>query len=284
MKLKFNRIYNNLGINKRAVFFLAAGIAIIIAARLYAKRHFILSSEKQYVKFAVACKDLKRYSVRGSPTYDELITRAQHFNEYYTTEAKKILDTISFPKSEYFIQSDERFAHIKFSQYMDQFKNTISERLPGVNVHGKFLETDPIRSTVTELNKQLKRMWFLKVFIERMQGCGYDSSHFANIAIGDSGISVSLHDLAVFAYGDIAMIEVRFKLTVDELLKVFRIFRNPNGYFFVEDIQIQAPEGYQLTQDGKLDIRCKLLCLELTLKDSPAYSPITPSWRLNSDG
>ncbi len=285
MKLNFNRIYNNLGINKRAVFFLAAGIAIIIAARLYAKRHFIPSSEKHYVKFTAAYNDLKRYSARGAPTYDELLTRAQHFNEYYATEAKKILDTISFPKSEYFIQSDEdeRFAHIKFRQYMDQFKNTLSERLPGVNVYGRFLETDPIRSTVAELNKQLKRMWFLKVFIERMQECGFDSSHFANIAIGDPGISVSLHDLAVFEYGDIAVIDVRFKLTVDELLKVFRIFRNPNGYFFAEDIQIQAPQGYQATQDGKLDIRCKLVCLELTLKDSPAYSPITPSWRLNPD-
>ena len=160
MKKSFNRFYNNLGINKRAIFFLAAGIAIIIAARQYAKQHFILSSEEHYIKFTMAHKDLKRYSVRGVPTYDELITRAQHFNEYYITEAKKIKDMISFPESEYFIQPDERFAHIKFRQYMDQFKNTLSERLPSVNVHGKFFETDPIRSTVTELNKQLKRMWF----------------------------------------------------------------------------------------------------------------------------
>lgn len=284
MKQGIYHIYHNLGISKRAVVFLVAGIVIIMAARLYAKRHFLLSSEKQHIRFALAYKDLKRYSVRGAPSYDELIGRAEHFNEYYTNEAKKILDTISFPESKYFIQTDERFAHIKFRQYMDEFKNTISERLPGVNVHGKFLETDPIRSTIAELNRQLKRMWFLKVFIERMLECGYGSTHFSGIVTGDPGIQVSLHELNVFASVDIAMIEVRFKLTLVELMEVFRILRNSGGYFFVENVQIQASEGYQAAQNGKLDIRCKVLCLDFALKNFPAYPPITPSWRLNSDG
>lgn len=284
MKQGIYRFYHDLGVNKRAVIFLIAGIVIIMAARLYAKRHFLMPSEKHYVRFAMAYKDLRRYSVRGAPSYDELISRAEHFNEDYTNEAKKILDMISFPESRYFIQMDERFAHIKFRQYMDEFKDAISEKLPGVNVHGKFLEIDPIRSTIAELNKQLKRMWFLKVFIERMLECGYGSAHFTSIVTGDPGIQVSLHELNVFASVDIAMIEVRLKLTLDELLETLRILRNSGGYFFTEDVQIYASEGYQTAQDSRLDIRCKVLCLDFTLKDFPEYSPITPSWRLNSDG
>lgn len=286
MNINFYYIYHSIGVNKRAVCFLIAGIIIIIAAKTYAKRYFLVLSENHIIKFKAANSTLRRYAVRGSPTYDELITRARHYDEYYIAEAKKIRDAVSLPEigHEFVIPPDERFAHIKYKQCIDRFKNTLSEKLPGVHVYGKFFEIEPIHAPVHELNKQLRRMWLLKVFLERIQGCGFDNSHFLSVVIGDPNMSVSLRDLNVFENIEVVIIEARFRLALDELLNIFGAFRKPNGYFFVEDIQIGTPEGQRTVDKEKLDVRFKLLCLGLTVRDSITYAPVTPSWRLNSDG
>lgn len=285
MNINFYQIYHSIGINKRAVCFLIAGVIIIFAAKTYAKRHFLILSENHIIKFKAANSTLRRYAVRGAPTYDELITRAQHFDEYYINEAKKIVDTVSLPEIEhdFVIPSDERFAHIVYKQRVDRFKNNLSEKLPGVNVYGKFFEIRPINTPVQELNKHLRRMWLLNVFLEKLQGCGFDNSHFVSVVMGDPDMSVLLRDLNVFGNVDVAIIDARFRLTLDELLNIFGAFRKSKGYFFVEDVQIGTPEGQYAADKERLDVSFKLLYLDLSVRDSINYAPVTPAWRLNSD-
>lgn len=285
MKIILYRIYYNLGINKRAIVFLIAGVIIIVSAKLYANRHFVIAAEKDRAKFKATDRDLQRYAVRGAPTYDELITRAQYYDDYYINEAKKINDKISFheEKEGFFIPADERFAHIKFKQLFDHFKDTLSEKLPHVGVHGKFFEIQPIHTSIEELNKQLKRMGLLMIFIDRMLGNGFNGDHIASIAIGDLSAPISWYDLNVFGHIDSSMIEVRLKLTLDELLKVFHVLRSKNGYFFVEDVHIEAPEEGQVTQESRVSARFTLVCLDITVKTAVTYPPITPQWRLRSD-
>ncbi|GAB64196.1 MAG: hypothetical protein DWB56_06240 [Candidatus Jettenia sp.] len=285
MKSIFYRVSNTLGINKRAVCFLIAGVIITLVARGYAHKHFIVPAEKHLAKFKASSRELKRYDIRGVPTYDELITRAQYFDDYYRTEAKNIRDVISFPEveSEFVISPDERFAHIKDKQCIDRFRDMLSEKIPGVNVYGKFFEVKSIHTDIHEMNKHLRRMWLLKMFLERMLDGGFDKNHFVSITVGDPGASSSLQDLMVFQNIDLVMIEAHCKLSLDEVLKAFQVLRKSEGYFFVEDIQIQVPDGHQVVGKGKLNVRFKLLYLELVIKDSITYAPMTPTWRLHAN-
>lgn len=285
MKLILYRIYYNLGINKRVIVFLIAGVIIIVSAKLYAKRHFIISAEKDIAKFKATDRDLKRYAVRGAPTYDDLITEARYYDDYYINEAKKISNMISFHEERggFFIPASERFAHIEFKQIFDHFKNTLSEKLPDVGMHGKFFEIQPINTSIEELNRQLKRMGLLMTFVDRILEKGFNRDHFVSITMGDLGTPISWYDLNVFEHVGTVMIEARLRLTLDELLKVFHALRSKNGYFFVEDVHIEVPEGYQITQENRVSVRFTLVCLDLTTRNVIAYSPITPQWRLKSD-
>ncbi|MCF6157968.1 MAG: hypothetical protein E3K32_05220 [wastewater metagenome] len=285
MKFHLYRIYHSLGINKRAVIFLIAGIILILFAKAYAQRHFIIPAEQYLARFKASNMNLRRYAVRGAPTYDELITRARYFDESYIKEAEKIRDAVTFPETEreFMIPDDERFAHIKYRQFIDQFKSFLSEELPGVHVYGKFLGVDPLHTPKKELNQHLKQVWLLKVFIQRMQDCGFDSSHISGIVIGEPGSSVMISHLHVFNTMDASRIDVRLSLTLDELFNAFRAFRNKKGHFLVEDAHIQLPEGGRVNKDGKLDVRVNLVYLNLSVRDSINYAPITPSWRSNSD-
>lgn len=285
MKSAIYKIYYKLGINKRAVIFMVVGVAIIISVKTYARRHFITPAEMDIIRFKTASRDLERYFVRGTPTYDELVTRARNYDEYYINEARKIVDNISFTTEmrDNLISTDERFPHIKYKQLIEHFKDTLSKKLPGVNVYAKFFGIDTLNTSLDVLNKHLNRAWLLMRFVERMTLNGFSNHHLTGISIGDTSSHNSLNDLNVFEVIDIAAIDVQFRLDRDDLLKLFQALRNQGGYFFVEDIRIRASESHEVIQENSLNVSCKLLALVLKVKDSITYSSITPQWKLDAD-
>lgn len=284
MKSNIYNIYYKLGINKTAIIFLVAGIIIIISAKLYAKRHFMTLAEKDLITIKTASHGLARYSAKGLLTYDELITRARNYDEYYINEAREIANNISFPAGEnkFIIPSDERFPHIKFRQIIDRFRDTISEKLPGVNVYGKFFEIESLHTSLEGLNESLKSAWLLKTFVDRMLENGFSNDHLASISIGDPGSHIALNDLNVFESVNIAMIEAQFRLNMDELLKVFEVLRSKQGYFMVEDVHIQPSDRPQISQENRVGAKFRILVLNLIVKDSVTYSPVTPQWKLDA--